>query len=54
MDIKDILEIVKQVGFPITVSLILLLRYEAKIGKLADIMQEINKTLIKISEQLEK
>ena len=49
MAIKEIFDAIAQVGFPIVVSILLLVRIEAKMEKVGEKMDMLNETITKLS-----
>jgi len=49
----QLVELIKQVGFPIVVALILLLRYDQRFKEMNKVLTEINTNLTKMNEHLE-
>jgi len=49
----DLVSLIQTVGFPIVVSLILLLRYDTRLKEMNKILTDINNNLTKINEHLE-
>jgi len=49
----QLIELIKQVGFPIVVALILLLRYDQRFKEMNKVLGDINENLTKINEHLE-
>lgn len=51
---KDLVDIISQVGFPIVVSLLLLLRIESKMEKTGDKIDKLGKNINKNTEATNK
>ncbi len=47
--VKEIFDAIAQVGFPIVVSILLLVRIESKMEKVGEKMEVLNDTIIKLT-----
>lgn len=51
---QEIITLIQTVGFPITVALFLLFRYDKRLGDMATILTEISKTLSLIKDAVDR